>query len=81
MRSVPHKNSPVLASIVCCSLCLGGLPAPAAVKVAPAKKLTRGAQIDLLLNRFTFGPSATDRKAVEQLGIDGWLERQLSTLR
>lgn len=69
----------VLASIMCGSLCLGCLHpgAAAASKPVPSKKLAKSAAINLLLNRFTFGPTAADRHLVEQVGIEAWLERQL----
>ncbi len=64
---------------LCGSLFLGSLPASAtnAAKPALSKKLPKSAAIDLLLNRFTFGPTAADRETVERLGIDGWLQQQL----
>ncbi len=78
MGSAYGRHRSVLAFVVCGSLCLAGMPADAASSsAAPPKKLAKPAQIDLLLNRFTFGPTSADRQAVERLGIESWLQRQL----
>lgn len=78
MGSAYGRHRSVLAFVVCGSLCLAGMPADAASSsAAPPKKLAKPAQIDLLLNRFTFGPTPADRQAVERLGIESWLQRQL----
>lgn len=74
----PRRTLPsTVATVLCGSLCLGGLPASAAPRPQPVKKLTEASQIDLLLNRLTFGSTAAGRRDVQHLGIDGWLNRQL----
>ncbi len=73
----------MLAAMLCGTLSLAAMPmdavaasATVARPVAP-KKLDKEAQIDLLLSRFTFGPTAADKQAVTRQGVDAWFDRQL----
>ncbi len=75
-----HPGQSVVASLLCASVCLALLPAPvqaSKAKPLPIAALSKSAQADLLLSRFTFGPTQADRLAVERMGIDDWLDRQL----
>lgn len=79
MRPKSVKTRATLASVLLGSLCCSSLPLQAAstVKPLPPTKLPKSAERDLLLNRFTFGPTAADKQAVQQMGIEAWLARQL----
>ncbi|MGI4756889.1 MAG: DUF1800 domain-containing protein [Janthinobacterium lividum] len=80
MRTGPSGERVTGAFVVFGSLCLASLPPQmwaAKIKPQPARKLTPAAKADLLLARFTFGPTTADRQAVQRQGIEGWFDRQL----
>ena len=79
MRPSSPRIRKALISVLTCGLCLGSLPpqAAGAERSAAARKLDRAEQVELLLNRFTFGPVASERADVQRLGVDGWLRQQL----
>ena len=80
MKFAQHSLRAVPAALLCGTLSLGAVPlsAIAATAKPPAsKRLDKDAQVDLVLNRFTFGPSANDKQAVTRQGVDAWFERQL----
>lgn len=80
MNCAKHALRPTLAAILCGTLSAGLMPwtaIAATSKPLPARRLDKDAQFDLLLSRFTFGPTAADKQAVTRQGIDAWFERQL----
>ena len=84
MRPLLNHVRQILAGLLCGNLLFSVLPvdaslARAATSKAPVvgRRLDRGAQIDLVLNRFTFGPTTADKQAVERMGIEAWFDRQL----
>src|SRR5438094_10380913 len=61
--------------------CASTAPVPTPPKPAltlPATTLTSDQQVQHLLSRAAFGPSAQDVARVKQLGLAPWLEQQLS---
>ncbi len=80
MNSAKLALRPILAAMLCGTLSVGTVPlaeSATVVKPAAARKLDKEAQIDLLLSRFTFGPTAFDKQAATRQGLDAWFERQL----
>ncbi|MGI4852555.1 MAG: DUF1800 domain-containing protein [Janthinobacterium lividum] len=79
MRPMSAKTRATLASMLLGSLGCSSLSLQAAstVKPLPPTKLSKAAAMDLLLNRFTFGPTAVDRQAIQQVGMEAWFGRQL----
>ena len=66
MNSAKQSLRPTLAAMLCGALSLGTMPLAASATVAKsaaARKLDKDAQVDLLLSRFTFGPTAFDKQA------------------
>ncbi len=82
MRSVSFPHRSLLAVLLSANLCLGSFPvrlASAATQKPPLapQRLDRNAQVDLVLSRFTFGPTSADKQALERMGVEAWFERQL----
>ncbi len=80
MRCSPQFRS-LLTFALCGALCQGGVPASlanaATQKALLPQRLDKNAQVDLLLSRFTFGPTTADKQAIEKIGVETWFERQL----
>ena len=87
MNSAKISCRTMLSATLCAVVPLVGMPLPAfaasatSAKVAPAKKLDKDAQVDLVLSRFTFGPTAAEKQTVTRQGVDAWFERQLQPSR
>ena len=80
MRAFTPGRSSAVVSMLCTSMCLASLPMPLRAgkpKALPTATLNKSAQADLLLSRFTFGPTTADQQAVERMGINAWFDRQL----
>ncbi|AFL88279.1 Protein of unknown function (DUF1800) [Terriglobus roseus DSM 18391] len=81
MGIAQHHFRHILAAALCGSFVFSApLSAIAATKSAStpaARPLDKDARANLLLNRFTFGPTQADLASVRALGVDNWLERQL----
>ena len=83
-----ERFSGPIAAIMCASLLLPSLPAPAetahpATHSSPARPAYKSAQMQgderilHALNRFTFGPRPGDLEAVKTMGLDAWFNQQL----
>jgi len=83
-----ERFSGPIAAIMCASLLLPSVPAPAetahpASQQSAARSAYKSAQMQgderilHALNRFTFGPHPGDLEAVKAIGLDAWFNQQL----
>lgn len=66
-----------ISAVLCSTLSLHA----AAPKATAPRPLDKDARAQLLISRFTFGPTDSDLRSAKALGIDGWLEQQLAPER
>ncbi len=84
MRFFPKSSRSLLAASLCGTLCFSMIPvglAHAATQKSSAapQRLNKDAQIDLLLSRFTFGPTTADKQAAERMGVEAWFDHELDS--
>lgn len=65
-----------LSAVLCTTLAVPALPA--APRVDPVRPLDRNARAELMLQRFTFGPTASDLQSIRSVGIEAWFQQQLN---
>ena len=74
--NLPNVLRAGLSAVLCSTLAVQAMPSTS--RVPAAKPLSRDARAQLMLQRFTFGPTQSDLQSIHSMGIDAWFRQQLS---
>lgn len=75
--NVPNVLRVGLSALLCSTLVVQTMPAATHATVV-ATPLNRDARAHLMLQRFTFGPTASDEQSIRSMGIEAWFQQQLA---
>lgn len=74
--NVPNVLRAGFSAVLCSTMVVQAMPSTS--RAPAAKQLSRDARAQLMLQRFTFGPTQSDLQSIRSMGIETWFQLQLS---